>query len=87
MRKCEDNIKMDLREIGWVNVDWIHFVQERGVLSANVNTITYTRGAKFLNKLTGSLMQQAITQLVIRKKIRGISPRENYTDRAASACR
>jgi hypothetical protein len=22
-RKCEDNIKMDLREIGWGGMDWI----------------------------------------------------------------
>jgi len=25
----EDNIKMDLREIGWEDVDWIHLAQER----------------------------------------------------------
>jgi hypothetical protein len=25
----EDNIKMDLREIGWAAVDWIHLAQNR----------------------------------------------------------
>jgi hypothetical protein len=25
----EDNIKMDLREIGFGSVDWIHFAQDR----------------------------------------------------------
>jgi hypothetical protein len=27
-RRCEDNIKMDLREIGWSGVDWIHLTQD-----------------------------------------------------------
>jgi hypothetical protein len=25
----EDNIKMDLREIGWLGMDWIHLAQDR----------------------------------------------------------
>jgi hypothetical protein len=25
----EDNIKMDLREIGWGEMDWIHLAQDR----------------------------------------------------------
>jgi hypothetical protein len=25
----EDNIRVDLREIGWEVVDWIHFAQDR----------------------------------------------------------
>jgi hypothetical protein len=29
-RTCEDNIKMDLREIGFGDVDWIHWAQDRG---------------------------------------------------------
>jgi hypothetical protein len=28
--RWEDNIKMDLKEIGWVNMDWIYLVQDRG---------------------------------------------------------
>jgi hypothetical protein len=28
-RRWEDNIRMDLRETGWVCVDWIHVVQDR----------------------------------------------------------
>jgi hypothetical protein len=27
--KCEDNIKMDIRDVGWVGVDWIHPCQDR----------------------------------------------------------
>jgi hypothetical protein len=28
-RRWVDNIKMNLREIGWDGVDWIHMVQNR----------------------------------------------------------
>jgi hypothetical protein len=28
-RRCVDNIKMDLREIGWDGTDWIHLAQDR----------------------------------------------------------
>jgi hypothetical protein len=28
-RRCVDNIRMDLREIGWEDVDWIHLAQDR----------------------------------------------------------
>jgi hypothetical protein len=33
MRRWEDNIRMDLREIGWEVVDWVHLAQ------AVVNTV------------------------------------------------
>jgi hypothetical protein len=25
----EDNVKLDVREIGWEGVDWIHLLQEK----------------------------------------------------------
>jgi hypothetical protein len=28
-RRWEDNIRMDLRETGWEDVDWIHLAQDR----------------------------------------------------------
>jgi hypothetical protein len=28
-RKWKDNIKVDLKEIGWKAVDWIHIAQDR----------------------------------------------------------
>jgi hypothetical protein len=28
-RRCVDNIKMDLREIGWYGVDWTDMAQDR----------------------------------------------------------
>jgi hypothetical protein len=34
-----DNIKMDLKEIGWDGIDWIDLAQDRGQWSALVNTV------------------------------------------------
>jgi hypothetical protein len=38
-RRWEDNIKMDLREIGLEGVDWINLVQGRDWWRALVNTV------------------------------------------------
>jgi hypothetical protein len=38
-RTWEDNIRMDLREIGWEVVDWIHLAQDRGYWWVLVNTV------------------------------------------------
>jgi hypothetical protein len=37
-RRWEENIKMDLREIGFGDVDWIHWAQDRDRWRAFVNT-------------------------------------------------
>jgi hypothetical protein len=37
--RWEDNIKMDLREIGFEDVDWIQLAQDRGRWQALVNTV------------------------------------------------
>jgi hypothetical protein len=36
-RRWEDGIRMDLREIGWGNVDWIQLAQDRGRWRVLVN--------------------------------------------------
>jgi hypothetical protein len=38
-RRWEDNIKMDLREIWFGDVDWIHWAQNRDGWWAVVNTV------------------------------------------------
>jgi hypothetical protein len=38
-RRREDNIKMDLREIGFGDVDWIDWAQDRDRWWAVVNTV------------------------------------------------
>jgi hypothetical protein len=42
-RRWEDNIKMDLREIGFGGVDWIHWTQDRDRWRALVNTVKNLR--------------------------------------------
>jgi hypothetical protein len=42
-RRWEDNIKMDLREIGFGDVNWIHWAQDRDRFRALVNTIMNLR--------------------------------------------
>jgi hypothetical protein len=38
-----DNIKMDLREIGWGGMDWIYQAQDRDQWRTLVNTVTNLR--------------------------------------------
>jgi hypothetical protein len=38
-----DNIKLDLREIGWEGMDWIEVAQDRGQWRALVNTMMNLR--------------------------------------------
>jgi hypothetical protein len=43
IRRWEDNIKMDLREIGAGGMDRIHVTQDRNPWRAGVNTVTNLR--------------------------------------------
>jgi hypothetical protein len=43
MRRWEDNIKMDLKEIGFGDGDWIHWAQDRDRWRALVNTVMNLR--------------------------------------------
>jgi hypothetical protein len=40
-----DNIKMDLREIRWGDIDWIDLAQDRDQRRAPVNTVMNLRGS------------------------------------------
>jgi hypothetical protein len=42
-RRWEDNIKMDLRKIGFEDVNWIHWAQDRDRWRALVNTVMNLR--------------------------------------------
>jgi hypothetical protein len=41
--RWEDGIRMDLREIGWMNVDWLQLAQDRDRWRALVNTVKNVR--------------------------------------------
>jgi hypothetical protein len=41
--RCEDGIRMDLREIGWGSVDWIQLAQDRDRFQALVNAVMNLR--------------------------------------------
>jgi hypothetical protein len=38
-RRCVDNIRMDLREIGWDGMDWIDLAQDRHQWKTLVNMV------------------------------------------------
>jgi hypothetical protein len=42
-RRREDNIRMDIREIGFGDVDWIHWAQDRDRWRVLVNTVMNLR--------------------------------------------
>ena len=45
-RRWDDNIKMDLQEVGCGGVDWIEFVQDRDRRRALVNAVMNLRVPK-----------------------------------------
>jgi hypothetical protein len=53
-RRGVDNIKMDLREIGWGAMNWIDVAQDRDQWRALVNTIMNLRVPKNAGKLLSS---------------------------------
>jgi hypothetical protein len=42
-RMWKDNIRMDLREIGWGGMDWIDLARDKGEWRALVNTVINLR--------------------------------------------
>jgi hypothetical protein len=53
-RRWEDNIIIDLREIGWGGVDWIDLAQDKGQWRALVNTVINLRVWQNVGKLLSS---------------------------------
>jgi hypothetical protein len=53
-RRWEDNIRMDLREIGLGGMDWIDLAQDRDQWRALVNTVMNLRVPNSVEKLLSS---------------------------------
>jgi hypothetical protein len=53
-RRWEDNIKMDLNEMGWGGMDWIDRARDRDRWSALVNTVMNLRVAQNVRKFLSS---------------------------------
>jgi hypothetical protein len=52
MCKWEDDIRLDLREIGWEGANWIHLAQDRDLWQALVNMVMKLpaiKGGEFLD--------------------------------------
>jgi len=45
-RRWEYNIRMDLREIGWLDVDWMQMADSRDQLWVPMNTVMNPLGSK-----------------------------------------
>jgi hypothetical protein len=63
-RRWDDNIKMDLREIGWSGMDWIDLDQDRDQWRALVNKVMNIRvpqnvGKSLSSCTTGSFSRRA----------------------------
>jgi hypothetical protein len=52
--RWEDNLRMDLREIGWCGMDWIDLAQDMEQWRALVNTVLKLKMPKSVGKLLSS---------------------------------
>jgi hypothetical protein len=60
-----DNIKIDLREIGWGGMDWIDVAQDRGQWKALVITVLNLHVPKFLSSCTtGGFLRRTQPRIV-----------------------
>jgi hypothetical protein len=53
----EDNVKMDLREIGWIRIHWIDLTQNRDQWRGLVNTATNLRVPQNIGKFHRMLVK------------------------------
>jgi hypothetical protein len=63
-RRWVDNIKMDLREIGWDGMDYIDVVQDRDQWRALVNTVMNLQNAgNFLSSAQLTASQEGLSSM------------------------
>jgi hypothetical protein len=69
-RRWEDNIRMDLREIGWGGINWIDLAQDRGQWRALVNTVMNLRVLYNVRNLLGGCATGGFSR---RAQLHGVS--------------
>jgi hypothetical protein len=67
--RWKSNIKMDLREIGWEGVNWIHLVQDWDQWQALVDTVTHVR-LRWMGHLT-HMGQMRIAYSILAEELKG----------------
>jgi hypothetical protein len=60
-RRWVDNIRMDLREVGWGDVDWIGLPQDRNRWRAVVNSVLNLRVPLNAGKLSSGLTSSGLS--------------------------
>jgi hypothetical protein len=68
--KWEDNIRMDLRGIGWSAMDWIDLAQDRDQWRALVNAVINLRVPSNVGKFLSSCATGSFSR---RAKLHGVS--------------
>jgi hypothetical protein len=63
-RRWIDNIKIDLLEIGWGDVDWIGFAEDRDKWRALVNTVMNLRVPKNSGNLSSGRINDSFSSSV-----------------------
>jgi hypothetical protein len=61
----ENNIRMDLREVGWKDVDWMHLSQDRDSLRVLVVTVMNLR----VPEKAGNFMTTSVTLSFSRRSL------------------
>lgn len=73
--RCSDNIKMVLKDMGWMCLDWVHVNQKRDEKRAFVNTVIHLRIPKRLGislnnwKTVGFSRKFLLTKLIKERLI------------------
>jgi hypothetical protein len=80
-RRWLDNIKMDLVEVGWGDVDWIGLDQDRGRWRVLVNSIVNLRVPQNAGKLSSVLTTRDLSSSV---QLHGVSSFVKRQDPALS---
>jgi hypothetical protein len=63
-RRWVDNIRMDLEEVGWGDVNWIGLAKDRNRWRAVVNSVLNLRVPRNAGKLSSSLTSSGLSSSV-----------------------